>query len=480
MATHSLQIGFSSLCIVLFLAGCNGDLTEKPVRSGIPSTLDTKTSTIGASVVLQNSQLSQIVSSHIPPLSASGDGEDVCVVFGVRVCAGTKYEFSGTTGSVVISAADANTIRLDVPVSFSGNGGFRGDVSSLIKADRKNFTGALVLHADLAPTLGPDWCPKLNTTVTYTWTTDPRVEIVSGIWVNVKSQVESKLAEQLPKLVDKARDALNCAQVQGELVKIYGVRTFPVDIPGLGQMHVNVKPANFGFSGIHATNETITLAMTMGANIELSSVAVEPTPLPLPSPMTIPPSTPRMAVAVPVRTSYDTLSAVSTKMLATQIFEKDTPAGKVIVKVESVELYPSNGQLVVGMDIDADLPSSMFDTNGTVYVLGTPTVTDGKKISLISPSFSTSLNNELWTAAASLFEGPILTKLNESGIYDLSGQIKFAQDALATKLSEPNLIPGMSLQASDVTMQLGRIAVADKTLDVEGLFGAGLNLTLAQ
>lgn len=479
MAMHPSRIGLSLLLIAFSLGGCNGDLTEKPVRSGAPSTLDTKSSTIGAYVTLQNAQLAQLISQHIPPLSDSGNGDDVCVLGG-RVCAGTNFSYAGNIGGIAISAADESTIRLDVPVSFTGQGGFRGEISRLIRADRKNFSGALVLHTDLSLMLGADWCPKLNANVSYTWTSNPRVEIVSGVWVDVKDQVEKKLSEHLPALVDQAKNAINCDEVRGELAKVYGVHTFPVDIPAIGAMHLNLTPTAFGFSGIHASPDTITLALTMGANVELSSVAAVPATLALPAPTTIPPTTPRMTVALPVRTSYETLSAVTSQMLASQTFEKDTPAGKVLVKVKSVELYPSNGQLVAGLNINADLPSSMFDTSGTVYVLGTPTVTDGTKVSLASPAFSTSLDNELWTATASLFQGPILTKLNEIGIYDLSEQINNAKDALMTKLADPNLIPGMKLQASDVSMLLGRVAVADKTLDVEGLFGAGLKLSLAQ
>lgn len=475
------------ICIVLIacttafgLTGCSkNELAEKPPRSAETTTFDTLPSTIGALVNIPMSAINSLLNANIPAtFSAGGNGEDVCVRVIKDICAGTKYEFSANRGNTTVSAAGPGTLRVSMPVSFSGQGGFRGDIAAIIKADRKNFDGGLIVNADLTPRLGEDWCPKLDVAVSYSWTSNPRVEIVSRVNVDVKGQVEGKLNEKLPQLVESAKSAIDCSKFKAELVKIYGTKTFPVDVPGAGAMHINIQPSDIAFSGVSVEPSAVKVAATLIAKVDISASALAPEALPLPVLKSIALAAPKMAVNLPVRASYETLTAAINHGVVGKVFEQDTKAGKVAITVKGVEIYPSNGRIVVGLQIDAKTPATLLDTHGTVYLLGTPKVDGGTKVRFLDATYSQTLDNKFWNVVSIIFEGNIRDAIQKSAEHDFAPEIENAKDVITKKLRDPAAIPGALVALSNVEMQLGRVAVAEKELAVEALFSAAMTIDL--
>lgn len=468
----------STASVVLTACGHN-PVAERPPSTAESPSFATQASTIAAQMAMPLTDLSSLVNSKIPQnFHADGNGEDVCVSLLVtKACAGTKYDFDAQrTGAIKVTPAGPQTLRVSLPVSFSGHGGFRGDVASIIKADKKSFEGALTLNADLTPRLTEDWCPQLDAAVSYAWTSNPRVEIIGGVWVDVRGQVENKLNSKLPELVAQARGAIDCNKFRSELSKVYGTHTFPVTVPQVGQVSVNVLPRDIRFSGLNVTATDLTVAASLTADIDVSDKALPPELLPLPKLKGMDGSPPRLSLAVPVRVGYGDMTAAVNSAVAGKTFSTKTPAGAVSVKVNSVEIYPSRGKLVIGIDMDADLPAQFLDTKGTVYLLATPKVDGGTKISLPDATYSTVLDSKLWTAASVLFEGQIRDAIRSAASRDIAPDIARAKETLARKLSEPALIPGLTVSATNVDMKVGRVAVASTELAVEGLLGANVVL----
>lgn len=68
--------------------------------------------------------------------------------------------------------------------------------------------------------------------------------------MNVKGQVEEKLNEKILELISEAKKAIDCEKFRSELATIYESKTFPVNAPSLGQVHINLQPTDIGFSGL--------------------------------------------------------------------------------------------------------------------------------------------------------------------------------------------------------------------------------------
>jgi Domain of unknown function (DUF4403) len=473
----------TAIASVAVLVGCGktGQLSEAPPNGSQAAAFDTTPSTVGALATIPIAEIKALVNAKVPPsYSASGDGEEACTrILGQKACIGTRYSLNARrTGEIGVEAAGPSALRMTLPVSFDGKGGFsdNGEIGKrvirLLSLGARNFNGALVISADLTPVLGEDWCPKLNVAVTYRWTSDPRVEIVSKVNVSVKGEVEKAINDKLPDLVAAARDAIGCTKFNAEVAKVYGSRTFPVDIPNVGKVHINITPTNIAFSGLSVTPCDVSAAVAIAATVDMSGTPLTPALLPLPKLTTIKAEPPVMSVAVTIRAPYTLLTTAVTAAVAGRTFEQETPAGKAKIKVTGVEVYPSNGKIVVGVDVAADMPSGAPDAKGEIYLLATPKVEGGTKISLPDASYTTALNSTFWSAASALFEGPIKKAIRDAAVYDLTNDVVKARDAIAKAIADPALAPGLKVSISNVDMKLGRVAVADKEFAAEGLFSA--------
>lgn len=486
--SHQFMVLILGAVAICCLSACvKKELSQKPPSSANTPTFETKPSTIGMLATISITEIASLINSKIPSsFDAGSNGSYVCAKVDYRVptplgdirdekkvCAGTKYDFSASrTGDVTITPVGDNTIRMSLPVSFSGSGVVRGGVASAIKADKKNFKGTLVVDADLTPRLTEDWCPQIDASVTYRWTSEPKVEIVGGVWEDAKDQVEEKLNEILPELVSEAKKAIDCNKFRDEIAAVYGSKSFPVSIPSVGQIHINVQPTDIGFSSLKVEPTIVKAAALVTANVEAATTPLTPEATPLPKLKFIDDVPPRMSLNVPVRVSYADLTKAVSHAVAGKTFEQDTPVGKVVVKIKGAEIYPSSEKLVVGIDISADLPSSLLDTQGSVYLLATPKIENGTRVVLADSNYSQTLDNAFWSVVATLFEGQIRDAISKRATYDLTADFDKAKGELANKLNDPATIPGWKVVLNEVDMRVGRVAVADKELAVEGLFSA--------
>jgi hypothetical protein len=474
------------LCVFLFLVAISvfavikfnksSSLFEKPPESGGVASFETVPSKLGVLVKVPMDHLSSLVDSNIPKtFSDGGNGNNACkdMPLGIPdVCVGTKYNFSANRGAVTLTSVDESTIRMELPISFSGQGGFRGAGAELLDVGAKNFNGALLLKVDFKPKINENWCPELNTTMSYEWTSNPTVEIVGGVNVDVKGQVESKFQNKLSDIASKVNGVVDCQKFHNALATAYGSKTFPVNIPSIGDFHINIKPTGIGFSGVKVDSVLVKIATIITANIEAGIAPLVPESIPLPNLQSIDAVPPRMSISLPMRIPYDKLSSVIAESLKNKIFKHETPAGKISVKINGAEVYPSNDKIVLGLDISADMPNSFFDTKGMVYFSATPKIEDGLKITLIDGSYSQVLDNAFWSVAAIVFEEQIHAEISKVATYNLSKDIDIAKEALEKKLYDLPANSAIKILLSDIDMKVGRLAVAEKELAVEGLFSA--------
>ncbi|MCB3523550.1 DUF4403 family protein [Klebsiella variicola] len=469
------------------LTGCDDkQLSERPIPStaSTPVSLPTRESTISAIVSIPLPTLTSMINKLTPQsYSASGNGSDACAtlydyeIFGLKdskkVCAGTQYNLTAhRAGPITVIPSGTGSLRIAIPIEFNGSGGFRGDVASAIKVDKKNFSGGINLIANLTPSLGSDWCPNIDTSVSYDWLSNPRVEIVGGIWVDVKDLVQGKVTEKLPELVNALKKSIDCDRFKMSIQDVYGIKTFPINIPNTGLLHINVHPTDIGFSGVHIENNIVQFTASISANAEISSSPAEIKKLPLPTLKKIPISPPLLTLSVPIKIPYTDITQIAKKNLTNTTYETITSAGKIKVTIKDVEVYPSNSRLVVGVNIDATLPGKFFNTKGWVYIFGTPAVDNKTLIHLTNTGFSQTLDNSFWIATAHLFNTQIKNKIEKMVSYDLTPQLLKMKEEVATTLSDPTKTLNLKITATEIEMSVGRLAVTSKDFFSEGLLSA--------
>jgi hypothetical protein len=482
---HRLTAVLSVCAAAALLSGCSRkDISERPpVDTGAGAApIVTQPSTIGALVTIPFAQAIQATNTALPSTYGQDwtNGPDSCVNIPIvgRQCAGTRYRFNVARGPIAIEPVAPASIKLSVPVSVSGQGGFRGDGARLLGLDAKNFDAAAKFDIVVTPKIGADWCPSFNVVPTYAWTSNPRVEIVSRVNVDISGQVSDVLNGKIPEITRAIQSSINCDQFKAQLASVYGKRTFPIEVTPGQKMHVNLEPSAFAFSGLTVDAQAIRLAALLTAKIDVSATPLVAAPLPLPPLQPIGPSAPpRISIAVPLRAPFELLQTEAQKLLGGKTFEGTSPAGSVKATVNKVEIYPTTGgKLAIGIEFDAKLPSSFLDTKGTVFVIGTPAAEGPTQVRIKDPTFTRILDNDVWNGLSALFDGKIRGELDKNLRYNFAADVEKAKKALADKLADPATLANVKASVTNVDIGLGRVGVNGKDLVAEALFGANVSL----
>lgn len=467
------------LITFLTITACDDELFQKPEAGGTNvDTFESVSSKVGAKFSIPLADLEFLVNSKVPnSFRQSGNGKDACGrILGQKVCAGTKYKYSvNRSGDISLTQGGNNTLVSTLDMSIDGKGGFRGDGAKLLKLDWKNFDAKIRIKASFTPSISDKWCPQLDVNLSYNWLKKPRVEIVDGVYINVQDQVESKIDSELPGLISGAKSAINCEEFKKQLASVYGKTSFPLDFDN-EKLFVNFNPQAFGFSGVNVSAKDLSAAALLSVEVEVSSTSIKSELLPLPPLQNIPNEAPIMILSLPFKPSYELITNVLSTELKGKSYTKDSEMGTVEVRVRGVEVYPSNGKVVVGLNIEADLPSSYFDVKGDVFLIAIPVV-EGNSIRLEQVEFAQRVDNDFWNATALVFEGLIKEKIAEAGVIDLSEQVELAKTKLDALLQGNESPLDVNIKLSDVNLGLGRVEVGAEHLAVEGVFSATTEVT---
>lgn len=470
-----------ALATCLQLTGCGlKDLSERPPEGSSSATFPNDVSRISAAVSVPLDTVAALVDSQVPPsMQDQGHGQDICErPLGVKICVGTRYSYQATRGPISIAAGSPEALVLSMPISVQGQGGFRGTGADILKLDAKNFRAGALLNVKVTPRLGPDWCPTLDLEASYQWTQSPQVEIVSRAWIDVRPAVESALNAQLPSLLAQARSAIDCARFRADIEKVYRTASFPIALPWNDSLHVNVVPLDVHFSGLRVGQSAMGFTTILDVNAEVSGSAIDLRPLPLPPLKSIAAGEPpRLALAIPLRLPYASLTSAAQHLVKGKDFHADTPAGALAVKVNDIRAYPSGEKLVLAVDIDARLPGRFLNTRGTVFIAGTPSILDASRVAVRDVAVTRILDNDIWNVLSSLFDSQIRQKLEDAAVFDLGEDIAQAKALISAKLADPQTVPGLAVTATDLDIALTRSALAAKDLAIEARLGATVSLS---
>jgi hypothetical protein len=478
------------------------DVSAKPAQTSVAAApLPTTISDIGASASVTLSALSSALSAAVPNTFEANGRQKVCAdlnevvqqqiqktiggdvgrwlaraarivtqtvsVNQLRdVCQDVDYTVSvNRTAPVTVSPA-INAVHVATDVTITGQAGFSGDVAKALKLDRKHFRGGVEVFADLAFDVDEHWCPKITGAANFRWTDKAQLEIVHNVWLGIDGQVGDKIKDRLNAAVAELQSKLRCDDVTNAVSKAWHLYSIPLTVPALGtsQLFLNFTPESAGFSGVSYEKDDLRFALAIGALTELTTVqATPPTQAPaLPPLKRIPVSSDAIAITVPIRLDYGTLSDATKSYLKGRTFAADLPTGHVTLTVDDVQVYPSNGQLALGVHFSAKTNHQFFDTKGVVYLLSTPQLDPTNQVVRFTDiSFTSITDNALWSSVATIFQSTIKSELEQKAVIDLKpkiadlrAQIQSQLGAAAAKQGiglslQPNFIGLQSVQLDD-------------------------------
>ena len=468
-------------------------MSGRPVQTASTLPLTPKESSVVASVFVSHATLQTALNGIAQKLAGSQSGsEDLECVRNrwprIRECLTANWDVSYSAGNIGVSKA-GQLVKVSVPVTFSGGAGFGGGIASALSVGRKNFDGAAVVSASLSAELDEGFCPILTVRDTeFSWEREARIEVIGrtrvfGIFnigplhLNVGRHFNGPVREALRKAAEGAGRAIPCDPMRAEVAKMWKRYSVPLATEGQPTLYLNAWPEKVGSSGLLSEDTGIRIALMLSGKAAVETSPGQTTPLgDLPAHVKLEAQAGQLNLAVPLKIEYAKLKETLNNALSSQAFEQDTVAGKVSVKLSDFEFFPSENRVAVGVTFQADMPTGIFDTRGTAWLLALPEVgADGKTVRLTEVDIYRKIDNKTVNVLSTIFEGQIRKAIADAAHYDLRNDEQTLIASLQSSISDPTKTAGVRLTITDPSIQFGRIAVEESALTVEGLFKAGWN-----
>lgn len=387
-------------------------------------------------------------------------------------------------GPVRIGKSGAD-IQVAQNIHITGKAGLGGDLAGALSLSGKSFDAQVASAMNLSVGLDNRWCPLVKVAPVGRWVDSASVEVVGRNCVGIDlgplghpqicaGPVNLGLADVLNSEFDKHRDdiqraaqgAVSCDMVRAKVGEQWHPFSIKIDRSGQAPLFLNIEPKTAGFSGLVAGDNASKIVVRVGVKTVLSPSDMANTAGTLPALDPAAANQGGLDINLQAVAPYDFLKNELATAMKGKTFKKDTAAGAIEVRIEDVDLYPSNGSLAVGLKIDAKLPGRWFDTTGWVYLSGKPTpVQNGKAIAIENIGFATVLDNAFWTAVQGLFETEILSTLKGHAQFDLSNEIDKAASQITSAIAKAD-VPGLKITAGPPAIQLTGVNIATDTLIV--------------
>jgi hypothetical protein len=387
-------------------------------------------------------------------------------------------------GSAQISR-DGTALRLSQGIHVTGQAGVGGDLAGLLSLHGKNIDVHARPRLNLSATLDKQWCPVITVDPVGSWVDAASVEIVGRNCLGIDlgplghpeicaGPIDLGIANELNHEFDKHRDdlqkgvqnAIPCDSVKPKIAGQWHPFSIKIERDKLPPLYLNIQPKSAAFSGVVPEDDRLRVAVRVGAQTALETNPVDTALLPLPPLDPLNADQGSLLINLQAIAPYELLKQQLRQTLAQKTFQRDIPAGKVEVRVLDVEIYPSNDSLALGIEIDAKMPGSWFDTNGWIYLSGRPTVVkDGKAVQVQDIHFASVVDSAFWSTAQILFQDEILKAINAQATFDLSAEIDKAANDVSQAIAKAS-VPGLQVKTDTTNLSLDSVYVATSELVV--------------
>lgn len=456
-------------------------LSEAPKQFFNAREFDTKPSSLSVNIRLPFDELSVKANQSAPKTyQGQGVGKRKCKrIIGIKTCGTPEYEYVVTRGDISVTAGPANNIRLSVPLAISGTGGYQGKGAKLFGLQAKNFKASLRAVSDISLIVAQDWCPKPSIQADFEWIEGAKIELFRGVWISVRSMVEPRLKQKFAELSNSVARQIDCKEIQRKLKSVWAKHTSPIKLVKAKEpLHLNITPQQIGFSGLSIDSTAVNLAAHLVADARISDTPANTDPIPLPALRKTSGNTnSALTVSLPMFVSYEQVKELIADRLMRKPISTGTPAGEATITTRQVNVYPSGDQLVIAALIDIDLPTSLLDVSGWVYLTTTPRADDnGTALRLTEPKFSRDVDSQLWRLVSVVLEDTIKEGLINWGMIDLTTPIETAKDRLAKQVARSR--QGFRVDVGEPELRLGEIAVTANQLVIETIFRSRADIAL--
>lgn len=386
---------------------------------------------------------------------------------GPNVTIGYRWDVTVQRHGPIQVSGQNGQLKLVLPIKFNGNAGLRGDGAKYVALNKKNFDGALTATVLAKIDLDKNWCPVISLSVSHSWDSKARIEIFNGVNISVSGSVDKMVSGAQADLQRTLSDLFTCDDMKKLVSPYWASYTYPIQkVEGLNA-HVNAIPQSIALSGIRAGDQGVGIALKLDTQVSLDPHAIIPEVLPLPALQRAEWHQGAIKISLPISASMTDLQSLAAREIAGKTYEVETPAGSVELTVNRIEIYQSSARIAIGLDFVADIPGEIFSTSGEIFLLASPVIDqETEEVYLTDVAFSRTLDNDLWETLSAVFHDRIATEITKNLRYDFTEDLAKIRQAAVEKLNEPDLLPGLTLNAREPTITLAGPYISDGNLTV--------------
>jgi hypothetical protein len=424
--SSKLRSTYAAIAALGCLGFCSDALAaEKPPLA--PDTLAPflTNSRISATVEFGLRDLASDIEGDIPKRLASIDEKVSCVhrrVLFWRVNANCDiYGYVERSGPVSLYSRDGR-IYGSVPISGALEGQGANRFTSRIHGETE---ASATIEAEARPELTKDWSVDLNFSDSFRWS-EPPVLHVLGREIPLSNYAEPRIRAQLAHVRERALAAARRLDLHAKAETAWRHAFEPVQIYDNPAVWLQLMPQSVAFAGVRASSNVLSGSLELAGSAE-TLVGQQP-------PAVMPTALPSLGhdvhnsgsfnVVLPVQVGYDVL-----KDKITQAIGLLPPVAG--MSVRNVDVYPSSGKLVIGLQI-ANSADSDPNAGQWVYLTGALQVdADGHAARLTGLDVVT--NNEALTPLVK----PIVAQLRDKMSVDYGVAYQNLLNAANEKLTRP-------------------------------------------
>jgi hypothetical protein len=217
--------------------------------------------------------------------------------------------------------------------------------------------GAMNVFVEAKPRLTRDWTVDLNMAQSYRWTEPPLLRIF-GRDIPIAQRVEPQIRAQSRRVEGLVAAKMRAIDVRRKAETAWRHAFTPVQIAD--NVWLRMTPQSVAFAGLHSTSDALEGAIEFSGPVETNfggtAPAATPTPLPQLGSDVVNPG--HFEFLAPVTLSYQILREVI-QPVASQAFS---------ATVKDVDVYPSNGKLVIGLQFDSPPVGADTTRDGWIYM----------------------------------------------------------------------------------------------------------------
>jgi len=387
--------------------------------------------------------------------TGAGEKQACKKLLGAKVCATLQWNYViARDGEVKITPLE-DKLQLRLPVSFSGQVSVDGRGGKLLGLRNKDIGGKLELVADLKVYIKPNWCPAIDSTISYEWRSDPKIRLVGGIKINLRKSVDKALQSKLQELQTKLATVVDCSEFRQAVQKQWRTHTLPVKMKHADVSDLHITPLNASVSEIGILPDHVGIAFELGAIVELLQSAeplVQNETLPLPdlTPETQNPGIVEFSLLLEI--PYQQLN----KRLSDKLLGQTYSSGKSnALTVTSVDLYPSDQLLIIEVGFNANAVGSLLQTTGRVYISTKPVANPADNtLKLQDLQLTRTIDSKLLSALTTILRQQLLTELNKISVVDLQPTLNKLEGTVQEALGNPDKTGGLivAVEAPEVRL----------------------------